>query len=248
VFAALMARDGMPGLAMPFEGEHAWCEQIARKPLNITEMGGPGVPFKVEVTLIKQRNICAATIGSALAAEPLGQQLRGRIAAIGKVKVEVYGNAKKNMGTGAQHWNPTTRETADHSIPYVVSAGLLDGAVTAAQFDDAHLADPTLRALLAKVEVEENPAFSALYTKHPAEHHARITVQMSDGETLVGEAGGAKGDLGSPRTDAEISAKFLELTEPRLGAKEARSVLERLWDLDNMKSVAAIAPAFVVKP
>src|SRR5262249_40930996 len=27
VFAALMARDGMPGLAMPFEGEHAWCEQ-----------------------------------------------------------------------------------------------------------------------------------------------------------------------------------------------------------------------------
>jgi len=248
VFAAIMAREGMPGLSMPFEGEHAWCEQFSRKPLNITEMGGPGVPFKVEVTLIKQRNICAATIGSALAAESLGQRLRGRTTAIRQVKVEVYDNAKLNMGTGAQHWNPQSRETADHSIPYVVSAGLLDGLVGVAQFDDAHLADPALRSLLAKVEVEENTAFSALYKKHPAEHHARITVEMNDGETLVGEAGGAKGDLGNARTDAEINAKFLELTEARLGAQRARSILEPLWDLENMKSVASIPPAFEVTP
>ena len=34
------------------------------------------------------------------------------------------------------------RETADHSMPYVVAAALLDGEVTVRQFTDERIADP----------------------------------------------------------------------------------------------------------
>jgi chromatin segregation and condensation protein Rec8/ScpA/Scc1 (kleisin family) len=42
------------------------------------------------------------------------------------VLVETYATAKNGTGTGEQRWNPQNRETADHSIPYVVAATLME--------------------------------------------------------------------------------------------------------------------------
>lgn len=246
VFAAMLAREGMEGLRMPFEGKNGWCAQIAQKSMELGPMGGAGAPFKIEVTLIKPRAVCGATISSVLAAEPLSQRLRGRTARITQVKVEVYGSAKEGMGTGEHHWNPQSRESADHSIPYVVAATLLDGTAGPAQFDDAHIADPNLRSLMTKIEVAEDLSFTKLYKKHPAEHHARITVQMDDGENFVAESGGERGDLSHAKTDAQISEKFRSLTDGQLGMKKPDEILERLWNLDSMKSVDAIPGDFVV--
>jgi 2-methylcitrate dehydratase len=248
VFAALLAQEGMEGPRMPFEGKNGWCAQVAQKSMELDQMGGAGVPFKIEVTLIKPRSVCAATISSVLAAEPLSQRLLGRITDIRQVEVAVYGSAKEGMGTGEHHWNPQSRETADHSIPYVVAATLLDGTAGPAQFDAAHIADPALKALLAKIAVAEDESFTTLYKKHPAEHHARITVHMDNGEKLVAESGGAKGDLANPNTDGQIGEKFHDLTDGALGAHRAKEILERLWNMDRMKSVAGIPPDFVVEP
>jgi len=247
VFAAGMARAGMEGPILPFEGRNGWCAQICGQPLVLTEMGGAGVPFKIEATLIKPRSTCAATISSVLAAEPAAQRLRGRAADIRSVRVAVYGSAKEGMGTGAHHWDPRSRETADHSIPYVVAATLLDGTVTPRQFDAAHLADPALRALLARIEVVEDERFTALYRKHPAEHHARVVVSMNSGEEIVGEAGGAKGDLSNPKSDAEIADKFMALSGGLLGGPRVKDILARLWALENMACVADIPPAFRIE-
>ena len=52
------------------------------------------------------------------------------IEAIEKVKVEVYERAKIGMGTGEHHWNPDSRETADHSLPYMLAVALVDGDIT----------------------------------------------------------------------------------------------------------------------
>ncbi len=246
VFAAVLAREGMEGPSLPFEGKHGWCNDITRQPLEITTMGGEGVQFKVETTLIKPRTTCAATISSTLAAEKVAASLKGNFKDIAKVQVEVYQSAKEGMATGAHHWNPESRETADHSIPYVVAATLLDGTISPIQFDAAHIADPVLKAILAKVEVTANDEYTALYKKHPAEHHTRVTVSMANGQTITGEAGGDKGDLANPKTDGEIEEKFRRLTEGYLGAKAVSAILARLWDLENMKNVAQIAPAFVI--
>jgi 2-methylcitrate dehydratase len=179
-----------------------------------------------------------------LAAEPVAQRLRGRAADIRHVRVAVYASAKEGMGTGAHHWDPQSRETADHSIPYVVAATLLDGTVTPKQFDAAHIADPALRSLLARIEVVEDERYTALYRKHPTEHHACVTVSLEGGEEIVGESGGAKGDLANPKSDAEITEKFRALSEGLLGGPRVKDILARLWALENMPSVADIPPAF----
>jgi 2-methylcitrate dehydratase len=244
VFAAMLAREGMNAPYLPFEGSSGWCDHVAGRRFSLDTLGGAGAPFKILDTLIKPRSSCATTISSILAAEKAAAAMKGRAADVERVTVEVYETAKAGMATGEHHWNPDCRETADHSIPYVVAAALMDGTVTPRQFDDAHLASPELRALLARIEVVTNDEFTEAYERHPVEHRTRVNVVMRGGERLCGEAGGALGDLSQPKSDAEISRKFLGTADPFLGAGRAAAVLGLLWKLDDLPDVAPIATGF----
>jgi 2-methylcitrate dehydratase len=239
VFAALLARAGMKGPHTPFEGDAGWCNHVAGKSFSLDTLGGRGTPFKINDTLIKPRASCATTISSILAAEKAAAALAA-VEQIEKVTVEVYERAKVGMGTGAHHWNPDSRETADHSIPYVVAAALIDKHVGPTSFNDARLWSPELRALLPKIEVVTNDEFTEAYEHHPVRHCTRVTVALRSGERLVGEAGGDKGDLSQPKSDAEIEDKFRGLAEGVLGAKRVDAALDALWNLERMPDVAEI--------
>jgi 2-methylcitrate dehydratase len=239
VFAALLAQAGMKGPHTPFEGKAGWAAHVAKQPFELQTLGGRGTAFRIRDTLIKPRASCATTISSILAAEKAAARL-GDVERIERVSVEVYERAKRGMGTGEHHWNPDSRETADHSIPYVVAASLIDKRHTPASFDDARLWDPRLRALLPKIEVVANDEFSAAYERVPVEHRTRVTVVLGDGERLVGEAGGEKGDLSQPKSDAEIAAKFRALSEGVLGRKRVDAALDAAWRLESLSDAAGI--------
>ncbi len=245
VFAAILAREGMGGPHLPFEGKHGWCNSVAGKSITLGKMGGNGVPFKVGVTLIKPRTACAATIASILAAEKVAPL--ADIAAVRHVTVEVYKNAKVGMGTGQHYWAPDSRETADHSIPYIVAATLVDGSITPHSFSDERRANPQLRGLLSRVEVVANDEFTHAYHQFPTEHHARVTVIMSNGERFIGEAGGPGADLSDDKTDGQIAEKFRGLTADALGAERTDAILAQLWNLDTMRNVAEIPPGLVIR-
>ena len=127
VYAALLARAGMQGPHLPFEGKAGWCANVARERFSMSAFGGHGTPFKILETLIKNRPALGIAISSILAAEKLAP-VRD-IDDIQKVHVEVHQYAKEVGGTGDHRWHPDTREGADHSIPYVTAAALMDGTV-----------------------------------------------------------------------------------------------------------------------
>ena len=239
VFAALLAQAGMKGPHAPFEGKAGWCNHVARKSFTIEALGGRSTPFKIHDTLIKPRASCATTISSILAAEKAAASIV-RVDDIEKVTVEVYERAKTGMGTGEHHWNPDSRETADHSIPYVVAASLIDKRLTPSSFSDARLWSPELRSLLPRIEVVTNDEFTAAYERVPVEHRTRVTVTLHGGKCTVGEAGGDKGDLSQAKTDAEIEDKFRALTEGVLGSKRVDAVLDALWKLETAEDVSRI--------
>ena len=244
VFAALLARAGMEGPHLPFEGKAGWCEHVARERLSLDTWGGNGTPFKIIYSQIKNRPCPGVATSSVLAAEKVAPVRN--IKDVKQVTVEIYKYAKDLVGTGEHHWNPESRESADHSAPYLVAATLMDGTITPRSYNDAHLWNPELRALIKKIEVVENPEFTKAYEKMPQEHRTRVTVVTASGERLVGEAGGDKDDLASPRSDDQIAEKFRGLTEDFLGAKQVNAILDRLWHLEDMPNVAAIPPAFVM--
>ncbi len=252
VFAALLAQKGMRGAHEPFTGKHGWCNNIARKALVFDVMGGAGVEFKIHETIIKPRMACLHTLAPILAAEKTAAQLNGRISEIERVTVEVYRASERAVatlekaGSSDHHWNPDSRETADHSIPYCVAATLRDGSVTTRSFDAAHLSDPVLRGVLAKTELVENPAYTTAYEKMPVEYRCRVTAHLRGGGKVTGETGGGHGDLSEHKSDAGISAKFRGFVAPALGESRTAQILERLWQLETMRDVGEIAPLFVM--
>jgi 2-methylcitrate dehydratase len=245
VSAAFMARAGMEGPHLPFEGTAGWNQHVARNKYSVGGLDPKSGAYRIRDSLIKPRASCAVTISSIFAAEDAARKVRAP--EVERVVVETYAYAKNGVGTGEQRWNPTSRETADHSIPYVVAAALSDGSVGPRQFKDDRLWDPDLRALIQKVEVLANDEFTEAYDRHPRLHHTRVTVHTKAGEVVVGEAGGpAREDMGRAKSVAEMDAKFTALAEEYIGSRRAREALDRMWRLPDIADVNEIPPLFTI--
>jgi 2-methylcitrate dehydratase len=244
VFAALLAKAGMEGPHLPFEGKAGWCDHVARERFALTEMGGKDTPFRIISTLIKPRPSSGPTIPSILAAEKVAPLIN--VNDVQSILVEVHRITMEFGARGRHFWTPESRETADHSVPYVVACALIDGTVTLRSFDDAHLWNPQLRALMQKIEVVENDEFTQAYDRQPQQHRTRVTVVTTSGERFVGEVGTAQDSLGQHLDDAKIAAKFRGLAEDALGTKRVDHILEMLWNLERIDDVCSIAPALVL--
>src|SRR5207244_8941142 len=126
-----------------------------------------------------------------------------------------YGSAVRRTASKARKWDPKTRETADHSIPYLVAAAFQDGGVTPATFAPSRIQDPSLRPLIKKLTVVEEPEFTRRY---PAESCTRIEVTTADGRHVVAETSHPNGHYRNPLTDGDVEAKFRGLASGALGA------------------------------
>ena len=156
----------------------------------------------------------------------------GDTARIESVLVESHDAAVDIIGNELEKWRPTSRETADHSLPYIVGVALADGEVTAKQFGPARIADPALLALLQRVKVERHAELSARYPKAVGNI---VTVRLRDGRTLSERVDYPRGHAQNPLNDAEVEAKFLALADARLGRERADAVLRLLWRLDEAR-------------
>ena len=145
---------------------------------------------------------------------------------------EVYptGEAVRRAATEPEKWDPRTRETADHSIPFLVAAALQDGGVTPATFAPARIQDPALRPLIAKLTVVEEPEFTRRY---PGESRTRVELEAADGRRIAAETAYPKGHRGNPMTDAEVEDKFRALVSGRLAEDRCGRLLAEAWRLED---------------
>jgi 2-methylcitrate dehydratase len=107
-------------------------------------------------------------------------------------------------------YDPHTKETADHSLPYVIAAAITDRQVTPLQFTAAKIADPRIRAQLPKVKVIADPEIEAAF---PKLQKVRVVLETTDGRTLEKRLDYPKGDPRNPLTDEEIAGKFAALAQ-----------------------------------
>ncbi|PYX36340.1 MAG: MmgE/PrpD family protein, partial [Acidobacteria bacterium] len=134
-------------------------------------------------------------------------------------------------------YDPHTKETADHSLPYVIAAALVDRQVTPAQFEMAKIMDPTIRAQLQKVEVVADPEIEKVF---PALQRVVVTITTSDGQSFTEQLDYPKGDPRNPLTDREIEEKFSALADGVLSTKAQQKLKEAIWSLEKIGSVSKL--------
>src|SRR5207302_9491260 len=97
-------------------------------------------------------------------------------AKIQSVGIESHDASVDIIGSEPKKWKPETRETADHSLPYITSIALIDGEVTDKQFQPERFTDPTIWKFLDNVTVQRNDELSSLYAKAVA-NIVHVTLQ-----------------------------------------------------------------------
>src|SRR5262249_11166398 len=237
LFAAQLAKEGMTGPTAAFEGRHGLAEQVTG-PFEIGALGGTGRPFAVERANVK----FFAAEYHAQAPLAMALRLREKVSAeeIDAIDVQIYAMAHSEIGSEPAKWDPRTRETADHSLPYMLAVALRDGRITPASFEPARYLDPSLRPLMNRIRVAENPEFTRRF---PGELVSQIDVTTRSGQRLAARAEFPKGHARNPMTDADVETKFHDLAIDALGATRVNAALQTLWRLDEAPRAAAALDA-----
>ena len=227
ITAIELALEGMTGPSAIFEGRHGVFDQVTR-PFELAHLGTHPRGFGVERTGIK---FFPTEYHSQI---PLGLilDLRRKVAPgdVERVHAETYNLAYSEIGSEPQKWDPHTRETADHSLPYMLAAALQDGSISIATFDEARIRDPGLRPLMNRITVSENDEFTKAF---PGAMMNRIEIVSKSGGRHVAEGRYPKGHLENPMTDAEVETKYRALCEGLLPEARAAALLESLWNLER---------------
>jgi len=134
-------------------------------------------------------------------------------------------------------YDPHTKETADHSLPYVIAAALVDRQVTPGQFTMDKIMDPTIRAQLKKVEVVADPEIEKVF---PALQRVIVHIDTKDGRSFDKQLDYPKGDPRNPLTDAELEEKFAALADGVLTRPTQQQVKNAVWNLERIGSVSEL--------
>ena len=251
VYAATLAAEGMTGPAPIFEGEKGF-EKLVSGPLPIAapfsadaSAVDPPDGFMITKTSIK----CWPVEYHAQSAVDAALQLRAKIkniADIESVIVESHDAAVDIIGSEPEKWHPTSRETADHSLPYIVAAALADGEVTQNTFAPKRFTDPALLDLVQKVQVWRHTELSSLY---PDAVGNIVKVRLRHGgPELTKRVDHACGHARNVMSDEGVESKFHSQADELLGRDRANALLQWCWSLDSAADLNRLADLIEVRP
>ena len=134
-------------------------------------------------------------------------------------------------------YDPQSKETADHSLPYVIAAAVAERQVTPVQFEMKKIMDPTIRAQLKKVEVVADPEIEKVF---PALQRVIVNLTTTDGRTFSKQLDYPKGDPRNPLSDAEVEEKFAALADGVLSEGAQKKLKDAIWNLEKVGSVSKL--------
>jgi 2-methylcitrate dehydratase len=234
VRAALLAREGYTGPVEVIEGKEGLYEVLNNvawstdallaglgKEFLITQCGYKAFPTEAltHQPITAVLNICRA---HGISAEDVAEV---------HVRTTTRG---ADILSDPSKYQPTTKETADHSLPYCIAAAIADGNVLPSSFEEKKLRDPRIWALLPKIKVVADPEIDGLF---PAVKRAIVRITTTDGAVYEEQVDHAKGRPQNPMSDDEIVAKFSANAAEVLTPERQDRVIEATWALEEFADI-----------
>jgi len=235
LFAARLAREGLSGPAAPFLGRGGMEAVLSMNVLRDV-LRSDGSPLAVGRSNIKHYPAGYFSQG----AIQLACELAGRLTSedvITGVEVGTFAYGLQVMAGDQAKWHPATRESADHSIPYVVASALVRGDLNVEHFSSEALSDPAIARVLECLTVHVDPECAAAW---PDDVMTKIRVTTSSGEVEEGVISAYRGHATNPMTDSEIEEKVAALAATRLSAGQMDRLFKAVWQLEEMPGIGAV--------
>ena len=234
LFAALLAAEGMAGPGNAFDGRNGLWEKVTG-PFELAPFPNEGGAYLMPRVQLKYWPI--ETNGQAAVWAAL--ELRSKVKPSDVKAIDVFTSKFTwfEIGSEPEKWDPKTRETADHSLPYIFARAVVDGPIRVSSFSDEAVRDASLRSFMAKIKVIPDESIEALL---PEKTLIRVIATTLDGTRHAVEVVNPLGHPDNPMQDKHIEEKFITLVEPVLGRGRCRTVLARWWRVRDAEDIGQL--------
>jgi 2-methylcitrate dehydratase len=230
VFAALLARQGITGPSPIYEGNAGFFKMVSGPfEIDVDQFGGRKGQFRINACGVKPYPAQGAIQTAILAAAEIAKEIGdlGQIAAIALYTTDfTYRSAARDK----EKWAPETKETADHSLPYVVARSMLDGKITLDSFSHDAIHDPKALALMAKMTANADPVLTAMM---PKKIPIRMSATLKDGRVIARQVDAVPGLGGMPMQRGDFERKFSDNVGKIWSPAQQGRVLDFLWNIDR---------------
>jgi 2-methylcitrate dehydratase len=244
IFAAQLARGGLTGPAPIFEGHSGFFQQVSG-PASVDPgtFGGQNVPFRIHQCSLKRYPAVIYTQTAIVACIEVAKAV-GSLDRIAAIEIATTRRGYERTGSEPEKWSPETRDTADHSLPYITARAMFDGDITNESFAPHMFRDPRVLAFMQKITVREDPVLTA---RVGAAVPTRGTAILVDGQRISREVDHAPGFAQRPMNRSEVELKFRGNVGNSWPKERTDSNLEALWALERTDDLATLLGMLSVK-
>jgi 2-methylcitrate dehydratase len=194
------------------------------------------VPFRIHQCSLKPYPAVIYTQTAIVAGIEVAKGL-GSLDRISAVEIATTRRGYQRTGSEPEKWDPKTRETADHSLPYITARAMFDGDITNESFSQHKFRDPAVLAFMQKIKVSEDPALTA---RTGGAVPTRVTAILSDGQRITREVDHAPGFAATPMNRSEVERKFRGNIGKRWPKEQTDGNLKSLWSLDRTNNFSSL--------
>jgi 2-methylcitrate dehydratase len=228
VLSTQLAWAGMSGPEAPFTGRHGLFDLITG-PIELPPFPTAGGEYFTPRAKIKYWPVVYNMQALVWATIDLRQRLDG--IELDEVQVDASWSAWHESGSEPAKWDPTTRETADHSLPYIFAWTLRHGSIGHEAFADSAYLDPDFRPLMNKVRVTPDDEITAVF---PETIKIRLRATDVTGAQHIVEHVNPVGHEANPASDEEVNDKFRRLAVKHLGLDGVDIALKTWWGVESI--------------
>jgi 2-methylcitrate dehydratase len=235
IFAAQVAKRGMTGPSPIFEGRAGYFHVVSRRPFDLPAFGGGDQSFKIMECLIKKYALGQYSQSVVDAAIQAHAKI-GNADNIAEIHIRTLHTAIEMMAD-PEKWRPSSRESADHSMPYVAAIALKYGKIETEHFDDPYLHDPKLLELVSRIKCTVSEEANG---REPEAMLCDLEFTLKDGTKETIRVEYHRGHPKNFMSDAEIEEKFNSLADTALPRKQSEKLLAKMWKLEEMEDVGEL--------
>jgi 2-methylcitrate dehydratase len=222
VRATELALADMTGPEAPFTGRHGLAEQVTGE-ISLPAFGTAGGDYFIPRAKIKFWPVVYNMQAMVWSAIKLRESLAGREAT--SIQVSTYWSAWHESGSEPAKWNPQTRETADHSLPYILAWTLRHGSIGHEAFEPESFLDPTFKPVMDSITVVID---DEIEKEFPDTIRMRVDATDDQGKQHQVEVVNPLGHEKNPVSDQDLDDKFRRLCLSRIGEEGTEAAL-RIW-------------------
>jgi 2-methylcitrate dehydratase len=242
LLAAVLASRGMTGPSPVFEGKFGFFKVVAGGEAFDLDFTGPPKVLETSIKYWPVEYHSMSAVEAALRVREKAGPLKPED--IEEVTVKTFTVSYRIIVEDPEKWDPKTRETADHSLPYIVAVALLDGRVWVDTFKPERVLADDVRRVMRRMKVEVDPDYDKIY---PEGIPNRVRVKTVDGRVYEEESVYPPGHYKNMLSVEQVEEKFWKLARGLVDEGRASRFLSEAWRLESVSDMGRLVRMLVVR-